>query len=81
MLTIAPAQTHQTPVPDTVTFGVDDDIDTCRGECGARVETPGNYCDDCFDRFCCTCCGDDLEGAEECAECWEPRWIKPSENY
>ncbi len=60
---------------------LDDEFDACVGGCGATVEISGNYCDGCFDEHCCTCCGRDLEGAEGCADCWEPRIIKPGENY
>lgn len=74
--TTTPAALLNSPVPV-----LDEDGEACRGGCGTTVDFTRNYCDWCFDTYCCTVCGDDLDGAEGCAECWEPRWVKPGEDY
>lgn len=74
-LAVITAPLHLAPV------SVLNDEHSCKGECGRTVDFTRTYCDWCFDNYCCTTCGVDLDGAEGCAECWEPRWVKPGEDY
>lgn len=70
-----------TPIPAPLPFPLlHDELTPCAGGCGILIDCLERYCPTCKDEHTCPVCHRDLEGADDCVDCYEPRWQDPRED-